>query len=204
MEELESARFDGIVHPVRKKRSQASRRPRPESHSLADSRDSITPPSDDVSKVSSEENGGYDVKSKRKEFNVNQYMSGSSSANGSEGEKPCKRIKEGGGFNGFYNDEPMRSVNINNKRSSEGVLAPANWRRNGENQSSGQLGVNSDSLGNEGKVKKVKLKVGGVTRTFTAANGTSAVGSSKSSQSPETTSLRHKQNFQVYSFFLAP
>lgn len=200
MEEIGSSHFDGINNAVRKKRSQTSRRPRPDSQSFVESRDS-TPPSDDASKVSSDENADYDNKSKPKEFNLNQCVSGFSSAAGTEGEKQQKRIKkEDGGFDTFYNNELGRN-GYNNKRSSEGVLAPANWRRNGENQSSGQLGVNFDGSGNESKVKKVKLKVGGVTRTIHAnskTNGASGGGSSKGSQSSDDSRLRQKQNLQVY------
>ncbi|KAL5859252.1 hypothetical protein ACOSQ4_000548 [Xanthoceras sorbifolium] len=199
MEECGGPPFDGINNAVRKKRSQASRRPRPDSQPFVDSRDS-TPPSDDVSKVSSDENTGFDNKSKRKEFSVNQYLSGFSSASVTEGDKPQKRSrKDDGGFNTYYNNEPGRSGH-NNKRSSEGVLAPANWRRNGESQSSGTLGVNFDGFGNESKVKKVKLKVGGVMRTIHAnsvANGAPGGGSSKGLQSSDDSRVRQKQNLQA-------
>lgn len=200
MEELGGAHFDGINNAVRKKRSQASRRPRPESQPLVDSRDS-TSPSDDVSKVSSEETSGFENKAKRKEFSINQYVS---SVTGVEGQKSQKRIKKDDGvFNSFYNSEPGRGGH-NYKRSSEGVLAPANWKRNGEIRSSGGLGANIDGLGNESKVKKVKLKVGGVTRTIhanganAATNGVPSGGSSKSLQSSDDSRKRHKPNLQVY------
>ncbi|KAK6286023.1 hypothetical protein POUND7_012202 [Theobroma cacao] len=201
MEEFSGTRFDGMNNAVRKKRTQTSRRPRPDSQSFAESQDhsplSSTPPSDDVSKVSSDENAGGDANSKRKEFNLNQCV-WISPAVGVEGEKTNKRKKEDGGFNAFYNNEPGRSGS-NNKRSSEGVLAPANWKstskakewsvsesrnvdiyggRNGEFQSSVQGAVID---GNESKVKKVKLKVGGITRTIhanSAANGMPGSGSS--------------------------
>ncbi|XP_031261862.1 uncharacterized protein LOC116120058 [Pistacia vera] len=199
MEELGGHCFNGINNAIKKKRSQTSRRPRPDSQSFVESRDS-TPPSDDMSKISSDENVGCGNKSKRKEFNLNQSVSGFSSGSGFEGEKPQKKAKrEDGGFNIFYNSELGRSGH-NNKRASEGVLAPANWRRNGESQSPGQLGgVNCDGLGNESKVKKVKLKVGGVTRTIQAnstANGVAGGGSSKNSQSPDDSRPRQKQNLQ--------
>lgn len=197
MEEFGGSLLDGINNAMRKKRSQVSRRPRPDSQSFVESRDS-TPPSDDASKASSDENPGCDIKPKRKEFNLNQCVSGFSSAFGTEGEKPQKRSKkEDGGFNIFYNSEPARS-GYNIKRSSEGVLAPANWRRNGESQSFGHLGVNFDA-GLESKVKKVKLKVGGVTRTIHAnstANGVTGGGSSKGSPSPDDPRLLKKQNLQ--------
>lgn len=198
MEEFGGSLRDGINNAVRKKRTQVFRRPRPDSQSFVESRDS-TPPSDDVSRASGDENPGSDIKPKRKEFNLNQCISGFSSAFGTEGEKPQKRSKkEDGGFNIFYNNEPARS-GYNNKRSSEGVLAPANWRRNGESQSFRQLGANFDA-GLDNKVKKVKLKVGGVTRTIHAnstANVATGGGSSKGSQSPDDSSLWKKQNLQV-------
>ncbi|XVE73451.1 hypothetical protein DITRI_Ditri11bG0118600 [Diplodiscus trichospermus] len=202
MEELSGSRFDGVNNAVRKKRSQTSRRPRPDSQSFAENQDhsplSSTPPSDDVSKVSSDENAGGDANSKQKEFNVNQYVSRISPGVGVEVEKAHKRKKEDGGFNAFYNNEPGRSGS-NSKRSSEGVLAPANWKstskekewlelesRNVDIYSGSNDDIQSSLPGavvdvNESKVKKVKLKVGGVTRTIHAdstANGLPGNGSS--------------------------
>ena len=58
-------------------------------------------------------------------------------------------------------------------------FAPDNWKST--SNSLGHLGDFSDGVGNESKVKKVKLKVGGITRTITArsaSDGASAVGSS--------------------------
>lgn len=215
MEEFGSTQFNGINNAVRKKRTQTSRRPRPDSLPFSEGHDnsplSSTPYSDDVGKVSSDENAGGDSISKRKEFSLNQCLSRVPSAAGAE---DYEKNKKDGGFNAFYNNEPRRS-GFNNKRSSEGVLAPANWKstsklrdgleselrsvdvyngRNGESLSSGQHGVLPDGVGNENKVKKVKLKVGGVTRTIhanTTSNGASGGGSSsKSSRSGQ------KQNFQ--------
>ncbi|XP_044494331.1 uncharacterized protein LOC123217388 [Mangifera indica] len=201
MEEFGGHCFNGINNAAKKKRSQTSRRPRPDSQSVVECHDS-TPPSEDVSKISSDENVGYDNKSKRKEFNLNQSVSGLYPGSGIEGEKPQKRGKRAnGGFNNFYNNERGRSGH-NNKRASEGVLAPANWRRNGESQSPGQLGVNCEHLGNESKVKKVKLKVGGVTRTIQAnstANGVAGGGSSKNSQSSDDSRPRQRHNLQAIS-----
>ncbi|XP_022770802.1 calponin homology domain-containing protein DDB_G0272472-like [Durio zibethinus] len=201
MEEFSGSHFDGVNNAVRKKRSQTSRRPRPDSQSFAESQDnsplSSTPPSDDVSKVSSDENAGGDANSKRKEFNVNQFVSRISSAVGFEVEKAHKRKKDGE-FNAFYNNEPRRSGS-NSKRSSEGVLAPTNWKRTSKEKEWLELesrnieiyGGKNDEIQssvqgavidvNESKVKKVKLKVGGVTRTIHAnstANGFPGNGSS--------------------------
>ncbi|KAF8401324.1 hypothetical protein HHK36_012258 [Tetracentron sinense] len=236
--------FSGVGNNARKKRSNTSRRPRPESQPHSDSRDlsslSSTPPSDNVSKVSSDENTGYDTSSRRKEFNLNHCVSRVSPANRTEGETACRKIrKDDGGFgefdgfsshggsrdsnelgrDGFSNHGGSRDSNelgrsgLDFKRCSEGVLAPANWKstskvkesfelqsrtiddytesgRKGESASTGKLGVVSDGLGNENKLKKVKLKVGGVTRTIHAkstSDGVSGGGSSstKSSRSSD-------------------
>ncbi|XVF80685.1 hypothetical protein PTKIN_Ptkin15bG0094400 [Pterospermum kingtungense] len=177
--------YSGVNNAVRKKRSQTSRRPHP-----AESQDhspiSSTPPSDDVSKASSDENVSADANSRQ-----NHCV---------EIKKTLKRKKEDGRFSAFCNNEPGRSGS-SIKHSSEGVLAPANrkstsklkeWSelelesrnvdvydgRNAEIQSSVQGAVIN---GDESKVKKVKLKVGGVTSTIhssSTANGLLMSGSS--------------------------
>ncbi|KAG2697676.1 hypothetical protein I3760_07G117200 [Carya illinoinensis] len=223
MEEFGNTRFNGIGNPVRKKRTQTSRRPRPESQPLAEGHDnsplSSTPPSDDASKFSSDENASGDTNSRRKEFNLNQCVSRVPSGAGAESENFYEKNKRDGEFNAFYNNEPGRS-GFNNRRSSEGVLAPANWKstsklkggfdsesrsvdtfggRNGESMSSGKAGVVIDGSTNENKVKMVKLRVGGVTRTIQANTTSSAVGggsSTNSFRSSDASRLRHKQNLQ--------
>ncbi|KAI4301513.1 hypothetical protein L6164_034786 [Bauhinia variegata] len=221
MEDLGGTRFDGLSNAVRKKRSQTSRRPRPDSQPVSEGHDlsplSSTPHSDDTGKGSSDENGGYDINSKRKEFNLNQCVSQVSLVTAAEDEKSLKKSKKDGGFHAFYNNEPGRG-GLHNKRSSEGVLAPANWKgsstlkdglesesrsanvyggRNSEGLGLGQSGVPQDGFGNDNRVKKVKLKVGGVTRTIQAnssSNGASGNGSTtKSSRSSDVSRLRQKQ-----------
>ncbi|XP_058738375.1 uncharacterized protein LOC131610438 [Vicia villosa] len=195
MEDLGSTRFDGISNAVRRKRSQTSRRPRPDSQPVVDDlTPSSTPPSDSPDKASSDENDGYvNTGSKRKEFNLNHCVT-----------QPSPAVGRGG---------------LHNRRSSEGVLAPANWKgssskfkdgldsesknadvyggRNTEGSSLGQFGVSQDGLGNENRVKKVKLKVGGVTRTIqanSASNSASGSGStSKSSRLSDASRPRQKQ-----------
>lgn len=199
MEDLGSTRFDGISNAVRRKRSQTSRRPRPDSQPIPDpegrdfSPSSSTPPSEEAADkvVSSDENDGYDnTGSKRKEFNLNHCVAQPSSAGG-------------------------RS-SLNNRRSSEGVLAPANWKGSsskfkdsfdsesknadiygGRNPESTSLGQLQDGLGSENRVKKVKLKVGGVTRTIqanSASNSASGSGStSKSSRLSDSSRPHQKQ-----------
>lgn len=218
MEEFSTPRLD-ISNAVRKKRSQTFRRPRPDSQPSPEihgqSPLSSTTRSDELNKVSSDENAGCDANSKRKELSLNECMARVSSAGGN-GEKSHKKNRKDRGFNSFYNNEPGRN-GISNKRSSEGVLAPANWKStstvkdgfisesrgagavnggNGESPSTRLSG--SDGFGNENKVKKVKLKVGGVTRTIQAnsvVNGTKEEGSStKLSRSSDVSRPRQKQN----------
>ncbi|XVF32902.1 hypothetical protein REPUB_Repub17cG0123000 [Reevesia pubescens] len=200
MEEFSGTRFDGVNNAVRKKRSQTSRRPCPDSQSFAESQDHSslpsTPPSDDVTKVSSDENASGDASSKWKEFNLNQYVSRIYPAVSIEVEKNHKRKKEDAGFNEFYNYEPGRSGS-NSKCYSEGVLAPANWKSTSKGKELSELESRNADIysgrndeiqgsgavidGNESKVKKVKLKVGGVTCTVhgnSTANGLPGSGSS--------------------------
>ncbi|XP_008451474.1 uncharacterized protein LOC103492752 isoform X1 [Cucumis melo] len=209
---------------MRRKRSRPSRRPRLESQQLGEGIDpspsSSTPPSDDAVKFSSDENGCGDGTPGRKELSLNQCVSRGSSASGPESEHFLKRSKKDGSFSSYYRSEPGRSAN-DSKRSSEGVLAPANWRSTskasdgmesesssidpyggrygGESSSSGQKGLYVEELANDNKVKKVKLRVGGVTRTIQAnspPNGTSK----GNSQPSDGHRQQHKHNFQQENF----
>ncbi|ONK60537.1 uncharacterized protein A4U43_C08F19640 [Asparagus officinalis] len=134
----------------KKRRSATSRRPRPDSQFVVEgtrdgSSHSSTPSSDNGSKPSLDENPAYAPRT--------------TSVNNIEGSGSLRKIRKEdrkyGDISGFY--ESNRSSRgcqpgdgLDSKRSSEGVLAPANWK----------------SSGTENRLKKVKLKVGGVTRTF--------------------------------------
>ncbi|KAL3827763.1 hypothetical protein ACJIZ3_016565 [Penstemon smallii] len=125
---------------VRKKRSQASRRPRPEAQSPMSS----APISDDISKVSSDDNNG-DANSGGKMFNLNQCVS--------------------------------RSMPLNEPSN----LLVSNC-------------ANGDGTGSENKLKKVKLKVGGVTRTIQAK---SSFNHSSDNARPQQR-LIHQENSDEY------
>lgn len=226
MEESSGAHFGGINNAIRKKRTQPFRRPRLDSQAVSENRE-LSPlsstPSDDVSKISSDENG-CDANPARKEFNLNQVMS-RPALYADESEKPHERSKkEDGGFSAFYNNDLGRSGG-NNKRSSEGVLAPANWKsasrvkegleselrnadvyggRNCESHGLGKLEVILDGLQNETKVRKVKLKVGGVTRTIHSNSTPDRVHgdgfSTQISRSIDDSRSRQKQNLQVRNY----
>ncbi|MED6147656.1 hypothetical protein PIB30_045826 [Stylosanthes scabra] len=221
MEDLGGTRIDGLNNAVRRRRSQSSRRPRPDSQPVSEGQElsplSATPPSEDASKASSDEVAGYDTNSKRKEFSLNHCFFQASSATGAQDDKSQRNSNKDEEFHVLYNNEPGRN-GLNNKRCSEGVLAPANWKgsskskdsfesesrnadmyggRNPESMSVGKLGVTQDGLGNENKVKKVKLKVGGVTRTIqpsSSANGASGTGRTmKNTRSSDASRSRQKQ-----------
>lgn len=210
MEEFGATRFGILGSAVRKKRTRAARRPRPDSQSYEGhdlSPLSSAPASDDASKVSSDDNIGGDINSRRKEFNLNQCVIRVSSGAG-DSEKLQKKVRrDDEAFDELNDNEPGRS-GFSNKRSSEGVLAPANWKntskapdnyggRTGESQGPGQSAMTLDGLGNENKVKKVKLKVGGVTRTISTSNGTHESGSFvKSSRALDSLKPRQGLNFE--------
>ncbi|XP_065852472.1 uncharacterized protein [Euphorbia lathyris] len=151
---MEGFGFSDASSAVRKRRSNTSRRPR---------NDSLTPDYQDISSLSStppSESNEPDQNTMKPEdggFGESDEASNNCSFRGS--------------------NEQRHSV-VDSRRCSEGVLAPANWRNT---SSVGELGAVSDGIGNENKVKKVKLKVGGITRTIntkSTSDGASAVGSS--------------------------
>ena len=221
MEGLGGLGFSAIGSTARKRRSNTSRRPRNESQSFSDYRDvsswSSTPPSDHMSKVSSDENTGCGSSSRNKE--LNQCSSKSSSVNVT-GETTQKMfMNEDGGFgesnaasiDGAFQGTEQRHSGSDSKRCSEGVLAPANWKIR-DTHTSGMINASGDSgqeavvdgIANESKLKKVKLKVGGVTRTIhakTTSDGASVGGSSstKSSRSSDAPRQRQKLILQVFS-----
>lgn len=142
--------MEGAGASIKKKRSQTSRRPRPEGQPYPDQSPlSMAPNSDDMSKVSSDENIG-DGNSGGKMFNLSQCVS---------------RSLPVGGPNGTV---------------SNGAC---------------------DGAGSENRPKKVKLKVGGVTRTLqtkSSSNGESGSGSTaKASQSSDNARPRQRLIPQV-------
>ncbi|CAL5352201.1 unnamed protein product [Camellia sinensis] len=215
MEELGSPQFGGIGNIIRKKRSQTSRRPRPESLQFSESHDhsplTLTPALDDVSKVSSDENTGGDTNSRRKEFNLNRcVLKGSASKAGGY---PHKRIKKDGssglsyGNGGLEDSIDQGGSGLNQRQCSEEISTPAKWKstsktkgslelrsttsdihdgRNGEIPGSEHPRMNGNELGNN-KLKKVKLKVGGVTSTIqTKSNSQGASGGGYSTKNSRT------------------
>ncbi|KAF5934057.1 hypothetical protein HYC85_030228 [Camellia sinensis] len=235
MESLGGFGFSEMGRTVRKKRSNSSRRPRNDSQPLPDYRDnsslSSTSPSDDVSRISSDDNDGHGTNYWKKELNLNQCSSKASATNLVEGETTLKISNEDAGCRGsdgahIKSNSEWEHSGIDSKRCSEGVLAPANWksvskvkglelqsrtidaqisRRISDTYTSGPSGqseVASDGAASDNKVKNVKLKVGGVTRTIHTKSmsvGASLGGSSsmKYSHSPDASRPRKKLILQV-------
>ncbi|XP_047316645.1 uncharacterized protein LOC124920245 isoform X2 [Impatiens glandulifera] len=150
---------------IRKKRSQSSRRPRPDSLRFLDSRSplSSTPPLDD------DDTSSDDDTIRRKELNLSQFGLGDNSYNSGNG--------------------------LNQKRRREGVLAPANWKRLSKRSEDDDdhHGGTSDFDGNGNKVvRKMKLKVGGVSRTI-QSHDLAGHGSSSSRSARTSDALRSRQ-----------
>ncbi|XVF57591.1 hypothetical protein PTKIN_Ptkin06aG0217500 [Pterospermum kingtungense] len=148
--------FSNVSSATRKKRSSTSRRPRSESQTHTEFHDlsSLSSTPPSDNNLTNVEDGAYEE---------SDEASDSSSYQGSNDRR------HGGG--------------VDSKRSSEGVLAPSNWK---STSMVGSFGGVSDGLENEKKVKKVKLKVGGVTHTIDAksvSDVASGVGSSSAKSS---------------------
>ncbi|KAH0994360.1 hypothetical protein GBA52_018224 [Prunus armeniaca] len=164
---------------------------------------SSTPPSEDVSKLSSDDNNDYGSITQKRDINLNLCSARASFSNIIEAESAQNMNKSEGGGSGesdeASNDGTFRGSNdhrhreIDSQRSSKGALAPANWK--GTNKV-GPLELFQDCSENENKVKMVKLKVGNVTRTIQAkstSDGASAVGSSSIKSSHISDAPRPRQ-----------
>ncbi|KAJ6797497.1 titin-like protein [Iris pallida] len=217
MEGFGSSGFGAVSSVSKKRRTTTSRRPRPDSQFLVETRDasshSSPPSSDNGSKLSPVQNLGYDASFRRKAFNLNISTTRMASMNNSDGTSTSRKIRKQdrkyGDLSGFYGNDSSKGGQPGHgselRRCSEGVLAPSNWKnsskarenfdgRHGDGQSSGYaVGGNGGSA--ENKLKKVKLKVGGVTRTIhTKSNSEihTSGSSAKPSRSSDASRLRHK------------
>uniref|UniRef100_A0A1J3HLS4 INO80 complex subunit B-like conserved region domain-containing protein n=1 Tax=Noccaea caerulescens TaxID=107243 RepID=A0A1J3HLS4_NOCCA len=152
MEGNGGARYDGMKNTVRKKRSLTSRRPRPEGSNLL-------APSDHFSKISSDDIPAFDTNPRRKEFSLSQCISRAESVAESERGK---------------NDSRRREIIGRDKRSTEGVLAPASWKNTSrEDEGNEMINGKRSNLGElESDMKRMKLKIGGVSR-LVHVNGSS-------------------------------
>ncbi|KAF3560406.1 hypothetical protein F2Q69_00010272 [Brassica cretica] len=143
MEPNGGAHYDGTV---RKKRSFTCRRPRPEGSNL------FKPPVDNLSKISSDDIPAFDTNPTRKEFSLSHCISRADSI--AESQKGTRR----------------REITTRNKRSTEGVLAPATVSSR-KDEGNGRINGKASALG-ETKRMKLKISGGGVSRVV-HANGSS-------------------------------
>ncbi|XP_072997592.1 uncharacterized protein [Typha latifolia] len=186
MEALGDSGFGSMTAVTKRRRSDIARRPRSEPQLITEHRDLSSHPSMPYSNNSSpEENVGSDGGFRRKEYYLNNPPLRSSSGNRFEGITDLKKHKRdykiGVEFDGYHGSGSTRVGNGSDlKRCSEGVLAPANWKSTSKvkesyewqstspgdhnmHQSTGPMNLSTDT-----KLRKVKLKVGGVTRTIHA------------------------------------
>uniref|UniRef100_A0A1D1YVS3 INO80 complex subunit B-like conserved region domain-containing protein n=1 Tax=Anthurium amnicola TaxID=1678845 RepID=A0A1D1YVS3_9ARAE len=233
MEELGVSGFSGITGVAKKRRSTTSRRPRPDSLLVLEGRDpsppSSTPSSENASKQSTDGSSSHDASVRRKEVNLNSLVPTIPSVNRSDGAIFSRRIKKddksSGEFDGYYGSGVQRPgifrSNAPNhglsdfKRSSEGVLSPANWKGNPKRKDrlspdnhigsgsradaplmgQSEPGTNGSA---ENKLRKVKLKVGGVTRTIHAkSNGESSIEGGGSAKPPRPDASRHRRRLSL-------
>ncbi|KAK1398770.1 PAPA-1 domain-containing protein [Heracleum sosnowskyi] len=190
-----TAPFEGIEIPGRRKRSQrkpsqASSQPKPDSQPLLEGRGQSSLLSEQLSdssvKVCSDENAGYNGRSKRKVFNLNQCALMRSSGTKVSTERAHKRLKGDEGFTTLCSNGSLIVDNEQregmNQKLHNGGSAPS--RHNGGSAPSRQQGFGGDGVATKSKFKKFKLKVGGVTRTIEAkptSHATSGSGSSTKS-----------------------
>ncbi|XP_010507897.1 PREDICTED: INO80 complex subunit B [Camelina sativa] len=164
MEDNGGAYCDGMRNnnTVRKKRSlTCRRRPRPDGSNLL-----TTPSSDHFSNISSDDIPAFDTNPRRKEFSLSHCISRAESI----------AVSERGN-----NDSRRREIINRNKRSTEGLLAPASWKNATREDEQGKDAINGKGTGSgefEGETKRMKLKIGGVSR-LVHANGSSSRKSSK-------------------------
>ncbi|PPD67152.1 hypothetical protein GOBAR_DD35969 [Gossypium barbadense] len=155
LKSLRGLGFSNVSTATRKKRSSVSRRPRSESQPHTEFHDLSS-----LSSTPPSDNNVVNVEDEAYEDSDEASNDGS-----------------------FQGSSDRRHGRVDSKRSSEGVLAPTNWK---STSMAGSFGSVSDGLENEKKVKKVKLKVCGVTHTIDAksvGDGASGAGSSSSKSS---------------------
>ncbi|CAO2818718.1 unnamed protein product [Amaranthus hypochondriacus] len=181
---------DRIGTIFKKKRSHIPRPPRPESQPLSNERDiaclSSSPSSNYVKAGFSDEIGGGDHISRGKELSLSPCVSSFPGASVLDGEKHRKNYKEDISLNELYSNSGPRDSSdqghsgSNHIRSRECVLALEDWKITNRakeslkpqktmtlNRKKGDITVPSpDVLGNNTKLKRLKLKVGGATRTI--------------------------------------
>ncbi|CAN4108909.1 unnamed protein product [Withania somnifera] len=173
----------GLGNTFRKLRTDLYRRPQKESQLHLDCRDnssiSSTPPSDSLSKVSSCDNADYGD------------ISRTSYSNLSEAEAAGKPVAGGNSGDACPSDAEQRDGQIDTSRFNRDLTT--SWIEDPKSRTvmcithSGFPGIVSDGAGNDNKVKKVKLKVGGITKTIhTSVAGSSSTKSSSSSDAPGT------------------
>nr|GMD93649.1 ABC transporter F family member 4-like [Ipomoea batatas] len=177
----------GDGKPCRRKRSNLYRRPQNDSHSPPDycgsSSMSSTLPSDSQSKASSGDNVDHGA------------VSGASYSNVNEPEYyPNTGVKETHEFSAKNDSQGMHPTRlIKDNQATPTVSGVETGGMITSDYHSGQSGVVSHGVESNSKVKKVKLKVGGVVRTIHTNTG-AGPSLTKSSSSSSVPHQRHKDS----------
>lgn len=173
-----------LGNTLRKQRTDLYRRPQKESVLHLDCGDnssiSSTPPSDSMSKASNYDNADYGNISRTSCSNLSEAeAAGKLGVEGGNSGDSCSSDTEqndGQVDMSKFNEEGLTTSRVEDPKS-ETVMC---------SNHSGLPGVVSEGAGTDNKVKKVKLKVGGVTRTIhTSVAGSSSTKSSSSSDAPQ-------------------
>ncbi|GJX87876.1 PAPA-1-like conserved region containing protein [Tanacetum coccineum] len=164
MDEFGVPRFDATGNTFKRKSTLTCKQPKPEEE-LPESHVSLssTPPSDDAGKISSDENG-VDANPKRKVYNLNQLTI-------TEGEPSNRVQKENGRYSNSASHSNGSSADVNEDTKS---------------------GVKHNGGGSESKIKKVKLKVAGVTQTIQPKSNNATVALDVSRSRPKMI-LQHRE-----------
>ncbi|XP_008812520.2 eukaryotic translation initiation factor 5B-like isoform X1 [Phoenix dactylifera] len=219
MEGFGGSGFNYVSAVMKKQRSATSRRPRPEVQLIMENHD-MSYPLNNSRKNSPDENGESDAGFRRKEVYVNNRLPRRSSVNKTRDKTSSKKVKRddktSGGFDdGRYGSGCSEGENGPDlKHCSESALTPGNWKSSDKIKESfemqlkspdGCLGRSGDghdmyrpegaqSLSAENKLRKVKLKVGGVTHTIHARSNLEAGNGGSSTKPPRSSdAFRHYQ-----------
>nr|XP_010914570.1 uncharacterized protein LOC105039939 [Elaeis guineensis]XP_029118804.1 uncharacterized protein LOC105039939 [Elaeis guineensis]XP_029118805.1 uncharacterized protein LOC105039939 [Elaeis guineensis]XP_029118806.1 uncharacterized protein LOC105039939 [Elaeis guineensis] len=224
MEGFGGSGFNYMSAVMKKRRSATSRRPRPEVHLIMENHDMLCP-LNNSRKNSPDEKGGSDARFGRKEFYGNNPLPRSSSVNNIKDKTSSKKIKRddkaSSDFDGCCGSGCSEGENgCDLKRCSENALASGKkssdkTKESFEMQSKspdGCMGRSGDghnmhqsegaqSLSAENKLRKVKLKVGGVACTMHARSNLEAGNGVPSAKPPCSSNVfRHCQKLSPQDF----
>ncbi|KAG1326184.1 eukaryotic translation initiation factor 5B-like [Cocos nucifera] len=214
MEGFGGSGFNYMSAVTKKRRSATSRRPRPEVHLIMDNHDMLRP-LNNSRKDSPDEIGRNDAGFGMKEFYGNNPLPRSSSVNNIKDKMSSKKVKRDDktsdgchgsgcseGENGHDLKRCSKSALASGKKSSDKTKESFEMQLKSPDGCMGRTGDGHDmhqpegaqSLSAENKLRKVKLKVGGVTCTIHARSNLEAGNGGPSTKPPcSSDAFRHFQ-----------